>query len=221
MQQILKNQATAALRRIPFLVVDDTYLNQPVTGLILSSGNDLTLSRNGASEENSAGSWVEVGNGKYYYQAAVGEVDTEGYLQLVLNVPGARLTEVTVQILASAAFDDPLAQAVPGAYAAGTAGRALGTYLDVAVSSRAATGAAMTLTGAERNAVADALLKRDWTAVTGEAARSVLNALRPSRNRWKILGGIFTAYKEDDTTSAFTAVVSTTAGSPVSEIDPT
>jgi len=38
-------------------------------------------------------------------------------------------------------------------------------------------GTATALGATERNNIADALLKRDWTAVTGEAARSVLNAL--------------------------------------------
>jgi len=68
--------------------------------------------------------------------------------------------------------------------------------------------------------IADAILKRDWTAVTGEASRSVLNALRFLRNKWSISGGTLTVEKEDDSTDAWTAAVSTTAGNPVSTIDP-
>lgn len=68
---------------------------------------------------------------------------------------------------------------------------------------------------------ADALLKRDWTSVTGEAARSVLNALRFLRNKWSISGGTLTVTEEDDTTTAWTGAVTTTAGDPVSTIDPT
>lgn len=56
---------------------------------------------------------------------------------------------------------------------------------------------------------ADALLKRDWTAVSGEAARSMLNALRFLRNKWSISSSTLTVTKEDDTTSAWTATVST------------
>jgi hypothetical protein len=67
---------------------------------------------------------------------------------------------------------------------------------------------------------ADAYLKRDMSAVTGEAARSPLNAHRFSRNRWEIVGGVLTVYKEDDTTIAWTAPVTQTAGDPVSAIDP-
>ena len=76
------------------------------------------------------------------------------------------------------------------------------------------------IASAELNNIADAVLKRDWTAVTGEAARSALNALRFLRNKWTNSGGTLTVRKEDDTASAWTATVTTTAGNPVSEIDP-
>lgn len=68
--------------------------------------------------------------------------------------------------------------------------------------------------------IADALLTRDMSAVTGEAARSPLNALRRIRNRVAVAAGTATVYKEDDSTSAWTAAVTTTAGNPVSEVDP-
>lgn len=66
------------------------------------------------------------------------------------------------------------------------------------------------------NANADALLKRDWTAVTatspeGVAARSVLNALRFLRNKWSISGTTLTVTKEDDATSAWTSTLTTSA----------
>lgn len=68
---------------------------------------------------------------------------------------------------------------------------------------------------------ADALLKRDLSAVTGEAARSPLNALRFLRNKWAIAAGTLTVRKEDDATTAWTAAVTTAAGNPVDSIDPT
>ena len=61
------------------------------------------------------------------------------------------------------------------------------------------------------NDFADALLKRDWTAVTGEAARSVLNALRFLRNKWSISGATLTVTEEDDTTTAWSATLTTNA----------
>lgn len=72
------------------------------------------------------------------------------------------------------------------------------------------------------NDYADALLKRDWTAVTGEAARSVLNALRFLRNKWSIAGATLTVTKEDDATTAFTSALTTSASAEaVTSSDPT
>lgn len=51
---------------------------------------------------------------------------------------------------------------------------------------------------------ADALLKRDMSAVTGEATRSPLNALRFVRNGFSITGTTLTVLKEDDLTAAYT-----------------
>ena len=67
---------------------------------------------------------------------------------------------------------------------------------------------------------ADAFLTRDFSAVTGEASRSALNALRFLRNKWAITGGTLSVKKENDTTEAWAGAVTTTAGDPVSEIDP-
>lgn len=67
---------------------------------------------------------------------------------------------------------------------------------------------------------ADALLKRDMSAVTGESARSPLNALRAIRNKVAISSGTMTVYKEDDSTSAWSAAVTTGSSDPLSSIDP-
>ena len=62
------------------------------------------------------------------------------------------------------------------------------------------------------NTIADAILKRDWSSVTGEAARSTLNALRFLRNKWAVSGATLTVKKEDDATNAWTSTVTTAAG---------
>jgi hypothetical protein len=59
---------------------------------------------------------------------------------------------------------------------------------------------------------ADALLNRDMSAVSDTNARSPLNALRFLRNKWDVSGGTLTVTKEDDSTEAWTAAVSTDAG---------
>lgn len=77
------------------------------------------------------------------------------------------------------------------------------------------------ITSTEHTNIADALLKRDMSAVTGESARSPLNALRFLRNKWSASGGTLTVYKEDDSTSAWTSALTDTAGAnPITASDP-
>lgn len=71
------------------------------------------------------------------------------------------------------------------------------------------------------NENADALLKRDWTAITGEAARSLLNAARFLRNKWTVTAGVLTVFEEDDSTTAWSGSVATDAGAePITGNDP-
>ena len=71
------------------------------------------------------------------------------------------------------------------------------------------------------NAIADSLLNRDMSAVSDTNARSPLNALRFLRNKWSISGTTLTVTEEDDTTSAWTATLTASAGAdPITAIDP-
>lgn len=69
-------------------------------------------------------------------------------------------------------------------------------------------------------AITDNNLKRDMSAITGEAARSPLNAFRALRNRTSVSGSTLTVYEEDDSTSAWTAVVTTTSAVSIASVDP-
>lgn len=145
---------------------------------------------------------------------------------------------------AAGAAGDPWATALPGAYGAGTAGNIVGNNLDATVSSRlstagytaplsaAGTRTAVGLASANLDtqlaalptatANADALLNRDMTAVSDTNARTPLNALRFLRNKWSLAAGVLTVTKENDTTTAWTAAVSTDAAAvPVIGSDPT
>lgn len=71
------------------------------------------------------------------------------------------------------------------------------------------------------NQLADAILNRDMSSVSDTNARTMLNALRFLRNKWSISGTTLTVTKEDDSTSAWTATVSTDAAAdPVTGNDP-
>jgi hypothetical protein len=70
-------------------------------------------------------------------------------------------------------------------------------------------------------AIADAILCRNFASVSGEAARSMLNALRFLRNKWSISSTTLIVTKEDDSTEAWHGTVTATPGAdPVTANDP-
>lgn len=82
------------------------------------------------------------------------------------------------------------------------------------------------LAAAELLNIADACLDRrlDLGTDTGgdtTTSRTWRDALRVLRNRADISGGTLTVYEEDDLTAAFTAAISTAAGNPISQVNPT
>lgn len=94
------------------------------------------------------------------------------------------------------------------------------TKLDVTTGSRLAASSYSAAPSA--TSIADAILTRDWTAVTGEASRSVLNALRALRNKVSRTSATeITVTEEDDTTAAWTATITTdNSASPITGVDP-
>lgn len=55
----------------------------------------------------------------------------------------------------------------------------------------------------------------------GSEARNLQSALRAIRNRWTNSAGTLTVYAENDSTSAWTAATTATAGNPLTEVNPT
>jgi hypothetical protein len=80
------------------------------------------------------------------------------------------------------------------------------------------------LTSGERNSVADAILDRDMSTGADSGSptvRTVRQALRVLRNKISVAAGTMTVAKEDDSTTSWTAAVTTTVGAdPVTGIDP-
>lgn len=68
--------------------------------------------------------------------------------------------------------------------------------------------------------IADEVLDRDLAGGASGGSRNVRNALRSLRNKVAIAAGTLTVYQEDDSTSAWTAAVTTAAGDPIDSIDP-
>jgi hypothetical protein len=67
--------------------------------------------------------------------------------------------------------------------------------------------------------IADKVLLRNL-AGGSDGGRTVQDALRFNRNKFTIAGGVLTVYEEDDTTIAWTAAITQTAGDPVTGSDP-
>jgi hypothetical protein len=68
--------------------------------------------------------------------------------------------------------------------------------------------------------LAENLLKYDFDGITGEAARSMLNALRALRNKVTLTGTALSVKKEDDSTEAWAATATLAARNPVTEVTP-
>lgn len=96
---------------------------------------------------------------------------------------------------------------------------------DAITASKIATGAvdADALATDAVNEIADGVLDRNMGTGSDSGSptvRTVRQALRACRNRVNIAAGTATIYKEDDSTASWTAAVTTTAGNPISQVDP-
>jgi hypothetical protein len=86
----------------------------------------------------------------------------------------------TGETLNAGGTGDPWDTALPGSYGPGTAGAIVGTNLDATVSSRAVPGDSMTLTGGERDSIANALLDLVDAIETGLTPREALRLILAS-----------------------------------------
>lgn len=154
---------------------------------------------------------------------ALGDTRLANLDAAISSVAGLNAAGVRSAIgLASANLDTQIASLATAANLAVVAGyvdtevAAIKAKTDNLPASPAATGDIPTAT---QNA--DALLNRDMSAVSDTNARSPLNALRFIRNKWAIASGTLTVKKEDDSTTAWTAVVSSNpAADPITGTDP-
>lgn len=100
MYTIQQSEASAAERRIPFALID------PATNRHIDNVNfnvqSLKISKNGGTPVTAAGSAFQVASpmsGVYYYQASTADVDTPGFLTLMVSAGSAYPQWPTVQIV--------------------------------------------------------------------------------------------------------------------------
>lgn len=181
------------------------------TGAVISgaAGLDSERSIDGAAFSDCTNEATEIGStGIYKLALTSGEMNGDVIIVQTKSSTTNAMTVVNVLYTTESTWDEGIDVKAVLADAIATA-----SFADGAMT--VAKFAADALTG-----FADALLKRDMSAVSGEAARSPLNALRFLRNKFNILAGTLTVMKEDDSSTAWTAAITTTAGNPVSQSDP-
>lgn len=151
---IKQNQATAALKRIIFKLVDSVDGFTPKLAITFAAG-ELKLSKNGAAEVNIGGTVTEVAGGVYYYNPTTAELDTLGYLSLRTNKATVRDSVFIVQIVVVDMYvplDTAILDLTDGVEVGVTFRTALKLMLSVLAGKVSGAG---TVTNVFRNAVAD------------------------------------------------------------------
>ena len=179
---------------IKFLLLDTA--GAPVT----TGTTAVYVAIDAGTQSTGTGTAVHLGNGQWRYPPSQAETNGDCIGYLATNT-GAVSTHLLVY---TDAHFDPAVDLV-----------------DLNADQSTVTVGDVTMSAAERNAMADAILNRDWTLVSDTNARTALNALRALRNKWTAPAGTLTVTKEDDTTSAWTSALTTdAAGLPVTGSDP-
>ena len=123
--------------------------------------------------------------------------------------PGNSTTELTAGITLTVDFDARTGMHNVRVVASGGNGYAIATNYSLVITTGTVGGNSVVgyVVGEFSIEARDTLFIRDLSTVSGEAARSFLNAIRLLRNKWAISTGTMTVYKEDDTTSAWTSAL--------------
>jgi hypothetical protein len=218
----------STLSGITVRVYKDANTVETGTGVAITADYDTRTGLNLVVVDTSADPFYVAGS-DYIVVLTAGTVNGQAIMRVLGNFSIENRTIGFIGALAVQAIWDALTAAL---VTAGSIGKLLVDNINATIGSRLATagytapdnasitaikGVTDTLS---LNGIADAILKRDFAAVAGAAARSLLNAARFLRNKRSVAGGTLTVTAEDDVTPAWTAVVVTAAGDPVSSVDP-
>jgi len=191
-----------------------------VTGLV-DGGFTKRISKGSGAFAAMTVTITELENGWYSFPLSSAHTDTIGILTISFLHASAK--QINLQWRVSARTLDELAS--PTNITAGTISTVSGNVAG-SVGSIATSGiAAASFAAAALNAIADALLDRNMAAgvdsgTNDGTVRTLRQAARALRNKVTIAGGTATVTKEDDATMSWTASVTTTAGNPISGVDP-
>lgn len=161
---------------------------------------------------------VETVQDKTGYQIAPGTYSNVTFsvdqVETVLDKTDYTLSAVGRNLVAVDSADSVWDELRSGHVAAGSFGQYVNTDVIVVPSG-------VTIVGSSLSQVADAVLTRSLAGSAQTDQRSVQNALRFLRNRVDATSSVLTVFQEDDSTSAWTASITTTTDpSNINEIDP-
>jgi hypothetical protein len=242
MQYLRQSTASQEVLIGPFL--DDTDGKTAETGLTIAN-TDIKVWKTGGTTEASknSGGGTHIAAGRYYTVLDATDTDTIGPLEINVAVSGALPVKLRCCVLDEAVFDalfGTVALATATNITAATGITLAGvTHTNAVIPTVTTTGTATNVTNgvtvttnndktgyslatAPPTAVenADALLGRN-VAGGSSTGRLVKEALYALRNKVVVSGGnSMTVYATDDTNAAWTASVTTTAGNPITTIDP-
>jgi hypothetical protein len=188
---------------------------------------DVTAISSDATAANNAEAFFD-GTGYAGTNNVIPTVTTTTTATNVTTVNGLAAGVITAaSIAADAITDAKVAADVTIASVTGAVGSVTGNVGGNVVGSVGSVGIGgiddVTLTVNALETIADTLLDRNMATGTDSGTtsiRTVRQALRVMRNKVAIAAGTATIYKEDDSTSSWTAAVTTTAGDPISAVDP-
>jgi hypothetical protein len=168
-------------------MVDATDGFTPETGLTIA----VTVSKNGGAFASGTGTVTQVGNGLYFYEIAASEIDTLGFVAIRATATGARDFVASFQVVSCDFYDV----------------NALGlSRIDATITSRAAPGAAMTLTTSERDSIATSLLDLAAGVETSLTVRQFLRVAAAVLAGRATVSGSTVSYKRRDGTTEAVAV---------------
>lgn len=210
-------QSTA--ETVPFFAFDAN--GDGVTGLV-DGGFTKRISKGSGAFAAMTVTITEMENGWYSFPLSSSHSDTLGLLTISLS--HASIKRVNLQWRVSARTLDELAS--PTNITAGTITTVSGNVTGEVGSVATGGISSGSLAASAQNAIADAVLDRNMATGTDSgtnstAIRTPRQALRALRNKATISAGTVTVTKEDDSTTSWTAAVTTAAGNPISGVDPT
>jgi hypothetical protein len=216
MQYLRQSTASQEVLIGPFL--DDADGKTAETGLTIAN-TDIKVWKTGGTTEASknSGGGTHIAAGRYYAVLDATDTDTIGPLEINVAVSGALPVKLRCCVLDEAVFD-----ALFGTVALATATNITANVANGVTVTTNNDKTGYSLTTAPPTAVenADALLGRN-VAGGSSTGRLVKEALYALRNKVVVSGGnTMTVYATDDTNAAWTASVTTTAGNPITTIDP-